>query len=196
MLLLFLLWSFSLLLFVVVGFVVVVIVDVFVVVFIVVLFLLLFCCWFCWCFCCWCFYCWFFVVVFVFAVFVVIFVVVFVDVVVVVCGGVAAQSVWRLATGWTVRNLNPDRTRFPAPVQTCPAAHPASYTTGTGSFLGVKRLGRGVDHQSPFSAEVQERADIYFYSKALTSWLVSGSSLYLFTIPSYSTGHTGVLISP
>jgi len=36
--------------------------------------------------------------------------------------------------------------RFSAPVQTGPEAHPASYTTGTGSFPGVKRLGRGVDH--------------------------------------------------
>jgi hypothetical protein len=37
-------------------------------------------------------------------------------------------------------------TRFSAPVQTCPRAHPASYTMGTGSFPGVKRPERGVDH--------------------------------------------------
>jgi hypothetical protein len=36
--------------------------------------------------------------------------------------------------------------RFSAPVQTGPGAHPASYTVGTGSFRGVKRSGRGVDH--------------------------------------------------
>jgi len=35
---------------------------------------------------------------------------------------------------------------FSAPVQTGPGAHPAFYTRGTGSFLGVKRPGRGVDH--------------------------------------------------
>jgi hypothetical protein len=35
---------------------------------------------------------------------------------------------------------------FSAQVQTGPGAHPASYTMGTGSFLGVKRPGRGVDH--------------------------------------------------
>ena len=35
--------------------------------------------------------------------------------------------------------------RFSAPVQTGPGAHPASYTMGTGSFLGVKQPGRGVD---------------------------------------------------
>ena len=38
--------------------------------------------------------------------------------------------------------------RFSAPVQPVPGAHPASYTMGTASFPGVKRLGRGVD-QSP-----------------------------------------------
>jgi len=36
--------------------------------------------------------------------------------------------------------------RFSASVQTCPEAHPAFYTMGTGSFLGAKRPGRGVDH--------------------------------------------------
>ena len=36
--------------------------------------------------------------------------------------------------------------RFSAPAQTGPEAHPVSYTMGTGSFLGVKRPGRGIDH--------------------------------------------------
>jgi hypothetical protein len=36
--------------------------------------------------------------------------------------------------------------RFSAPVQTGPGDNPASYTMGTGSFPGVKRPGRGVDH--------------------------------------------------
>jgi len=35
---------------------------------------------------------------------------------------------------------------FSTPVHTGPGAHPSSYTMGTGSFLGVKRSGRGVDH--------------------------------------------------
>ena len=35
---------------------------------------------------------------------------------------------------------------FSAPVQTGPGAHPASYKMGTGSFPGVRRTGRGVDH--------------------------------------------------
>ena len=63
-------------------------------------------------------------------------------------GATTAQSVLRLATGWTVRGSNPGGgARFSAPVQTGPEAHPASYTMGTGSFPGVKRPGRGVDHQ-------------------------------------------------
>jgi len=35
---------------------------------------------------------------------------------------------------------------FFAPIQTGPGAHPASYTMGTGSFLGVEQPGRGIDH--------------------------------------------------
>ena len=35
---------------------------------------------------------------------------------------------------------------FSAPVQTDPGAHPVSYTVGTGSFPGLKRPRRGVDH--------------------------------------------------
>jgi len=38
--------------------------------------------------------------------------------------------------------------KFSALVQTCPGAHAASYTMGIGSFPGVKRAGRGVDHLS------------------------------------------------
>jgi hypothetical protein len=40
----------------------------------------------------------------------------------------------------------PVAVRFSAPVQTGPWAHSPSYTMGTGSFPGVKRAGRGVDH--------------------------------------------------
>jgi hypothetical protein len=36
--------------------------------------------------------------------------------------------------------------RYSTPAQTGLGAHPASYTAGTGSFLGGKRPGRGVDH--------------------------------------------------
>jgi len=55
------------------------------------------------------------------------------------------------------------KVRFSAPVHTVPGAHPASYTMGTGSFPGVIRPGRGVDHQFPTSAEVKERVDLYVW---------------------------------
>jgi hypothetical protein len=54
--------------------------------------------------------------------------------------------------------------RFSAPVQTSPGAHPASCTMGTGSFPGIRRTGRGVDHPPPPSAEVKERVQLYLYT--------------------------------
>ena len=41
--------------------------------------------------------------------------------------------------------------RFFVPLQTGRGAHPASSTMGTGSFPGVKRPGRDVDHSPPCS---------------------------------------------
>jgi len=58
----------------------------------------------------------------------------------------------------------PVEARFSAPVQTDPGDHLASYNMGTGSFAGVKRLERGVDHQPPSSAEGE-------YSYTSTSFL-------------------------
>jgi hypothetical protein len=45
--------------------------------------------------------------------------------------------------------------RFFAHVQTGPGAHPASCTMGNGSVPGVKWPGRGAEHPSPPSAEVE-----------------------------------------
>jgi hypothetical protein len=41
---------------------------------------------------------------------------------------------------------------------------------GTGSFLGVKRPGRGVDYPPQYSAEVKERVELYLYSLYELSW--------------------------
>ena len=46
--------------------------------------------------------------------------------------------------------------RYFAPVQTGPRAHPASYTLGTGSFPGVKRPRRGVDHLPHLAPRLKE----------------------------------------
>ena len=51
-------------------------------------------------------------------------------------------------------------------------AYPSTHTKGNGSFLGVKRPGRGVDHPSPSRAEAKERVDLYIYSPAEPSWPV------------------------
>jgi hypothetical protein len=50
------------------------------------------------------------------------------------------------------------------PIQTGSGAYPASYTMDTGSFQGVKRPGRGVDHSPLSNAEVKERIGLYLYS--------------------------------
>ena len=52
---------------------------------------------------------------------------------------------------------------FSAPVQTGLGAHPDSYIKDTGSFPGVKRSERGVDHPPPSSAEVKERVELHHY---------------------------------
>ena len=82
-----------------------------------------------------------------------------------------SQSVQRLATGWTVRGSNPGGGEI---FLTCPEAHPASYTMGTGSFPGVKRPGRGVDHPPASSAEVKVRVELHLYSTSGPSWSVIG----------------------
>ena len=46
--------------------------------------------------------------------------------------------------------------RFSSPAQTLPTAHPASYTSGTGSFLRVKRPGRSVNHPPDLASRLKE----------------------------------------
>jgi len=52
--------------------------------------------------------------------------------------------------------------RFHSPVKTGPGAHPTFYIMGTGSFPGVKRPGRGVDHPSSSSAAVKDGTAITY----------------------------------
>jgi len=61
---------------------------------------------------------------------------------------------------------------FSTLIQTGPGAYPASYTMSTGSFLGVKQPGPGVDHPSPSNAEVKEIVELYLYSPSGPSWPV------------------------
>jgi hypothetical protein len=73
--------------------------------------------------------------------------------------------------------------RFSALAQSGHGAHPTSCTMGTGSFLGVKRSGRGVDHPPLSSAEVKERVELYTYSSSGPSWTFTRRiSLFFFNL--------------
>jgi hypothetical protein len=76
---------------------------------------------------------------------------------------------------------NPVGTRFSAPVQTGPGAHPASCAMGTGwvSFPGVKGPVRGVHNPPPYSTEVKDRVELYLYFHSSPSWPVVGWTLPL-----------------
>jgi hypothetical protein len=54
----------------------------------------------------------------------------------------------------------------------------------TGSFLGVKWLGRGVNHPHTCSTEVKERVELYFYSP----WAFVACSRVNFTFTKCDTG--------
>jgi len=69
--------------------------------------------------------------------------------------------------------------RLSAPDQTGPRAHPASCTMVTGSFPGVKRPGRDVDHPPSSSAEDEEGVELYLCSPSGPSWPVLGRTLPL-----------------
>ena len=79
---------------------------------------------------------------------------------------------------------------FSPTVQTAPGVHLASYTMGTASFTGVKRLWRGVDDPPPSSANVKERVELYIYSPSGPVWYVLGWNLPLplpYYLPPYCT---------
>ena len=79
-----------------------------------------------------------------------------------------AKSVLRLATGWTIRELNPGggesfRTRQDRP-----------WGSTQPPIQRVKRPRRGVDHPPPSSAKVKERVELYIHSPFGPSWPVVG----------------------
>ena len=71
-------------------------------------------------------------------------------------------------------------TRFSAPVQTGPEAHPVSCIMGTGSFPGVKRPGRGADHPPPSTCRGHERVGLYLYTPSGPHWPVVGRTFTLY----------------
>jgi hypothetical protein len=98
------------------------------------------------------------------------------------CGVVGRDSSVGIATRYGLAGPGIESqwgARLFAPVQTGSGVHSASYTMGAGTFPEVKRPGRGVDHPSPFSAEVKERVELYLYSPSGPSWPVLRSTLPL-----------------
>ena len=87
-------------------------------------------------------------------------------------GWLSRYSDW-LRAGWPGDRI-PIGARFSSPVQSGPWAHPAFCTMGTGSFPGIKRPARGVDHPPPSSTEITERVELYLYSTSGPSWPVVG----------------------
>ena len=68
----------------------------------------------------------------------------------------------------------PAKGRFSAPVQNGPEALLYSHIIGTGSFLGVKRPGRGANHPPPSKAGVKARVGSLFYLPLNLNGLFSG----------------------
>jgi hypothetical protein len=62
--------------------------------------------------------------------------------------------------------------RFSASVQSGRGSHPASYTIGTESFLGVKMPGRGVNNQPHLAPKLKKEE--YLFSPSVPSWQVLG----------------------
>ena len=81
------------------------------------------------------------------------------------------QSVQRLATGWTVRELNPGEGEIFRTHPDRPCGPPSLVYSGYRvCFPGAKRLGRGLNHPPPSNAEVKERIELYLYSPSGPSW--------------------------
>jgi len=102
------------------------------------------------------------------------------------CVGRIAQSVERLATGWTVRGSNPGRGEI---FRTCPDrpwGPPSLLYNGYRVFPGGKeRQGRDADPSPPSSAVGHERVELYLYSHLGLRGLLYGELclyLYLFTV--------------
>ena len=91
------------------------------------------------------------------------------------------------ARGWMSRGSNPSDGESFRTRPHRPWGPPSLLYKYQISFQGVKRPGRGVNHPSPFSTEVEERIELYLYSPSWPSWQVVGWILPLFLIQSACT---------
>jgi len=107
----------------------------------------------------------------------------------------SAQSVWRLATGWTVRGPNAGVGEIFRTRPDWPWGPPSLLYNGYQVFPGVKRPGRDADHSHTSSAEVKEREEPYNYSRSGPSWPVLGRTslnIYHHYHPHYQQTSTSV----
>ena len=79
---------------------------------------------------------------------------------------------WNPCGGSKVFSSRPDRPWGPCSLL---------YNGNRVSFLGIRRLGRGVDHLHPSSAEVKETVELYLYCPSEPSWPDPGRTLPFFT---------------
>jgi hypothetical protein len=63
---------------------------------------------------------------------------------------------------------------FPHPSRSAPEADPALYTMGTGSFSGIKRPGRGVDHPPRLAPRLKKEYSYTSTPPSGPSWPVLG----------------------
>jgi hypothetical protein len=83
---------------------------------------------------------------------------------------------------------NPVGASFFAPVQTDPGTHPASYTMDTGSFPGVKRPLRGVDHRPHLAPKFKK--EYSYNSTHPLGLLYFANSSTNFTMAQYINGRS------
>ena len=88
-----------------------------------------------------------------------------------------AKSIQRLAAGWTVRGSNASADEV---FRTCPDGRcnpPCFLHNGYQVFSGGKTAGAWRWPHTPSTADVKERAELYFYSPSGPSWPVLGWNL-------------------
>ena len=106
-----------------------------------------------------------------------------------------AQSVLRLATGWTVRGSNGGGSEIFRTRPHRPCGPPSNIYNGYRvSFPGVKRPGSDVNHPPPSSADVKERINLYLYSPSGTHGLLQ-SYLYLYPYRHINVCHYMIKVS-
>jgi subtilisin family serine protease len=94
-------------------------------------------------------------------------------------GAGVAQSVYRVATGWTVRGSNPGGGEIIRTRPDRPWGPPSLLSMGTGSFPGVQRPRRGADHL-PLLAPRSRKSRAIPLPPSGSSGLLRGTFTFIF----------------